>query len=163
MFSLFLSYFFNFSRRWNLTRGLLRDDSGHWREETCVLLCLDVSSIFFTKLLAVILRWKVWVMWERVCGKSPDGELCMCWSQNGSGTHICKETNKGKNEKKEITLLDCTEGTNVSVLLMLKLCLVMQSCTFLSFYCKYVKENMFPGLHSSALVKKETCAMLKSL
>lgn len=36
--------------------SLLRDDSVHWREETCVLLCLDVSSVFFMKLLAVIAR-----------------------------------------------------------------------------------------------------------
>lgn len=34
--------------------GMLRDDGVHWREETYVLLCLDVSSVFFMKLLAVI-------------------------------------------------------------------------------------------------------------
>lgn len=55
------------------------DKSGHCRKEMCILLCLDVSFIFFIKLLAVIAWWKVWVMWARVCDKSQDGE------------HVCAE------------------------------------------------------------------------
>lgn len=51
----FFKVIFYLSRgRWNLAGGLLREDTGHWREETCVLLCLDVSFIFFMELLAVI-------------------------------------------------------------------------------------------------------------
>lgn len=51
-----LSYFFISVEEDGITLGvLLRDDTGHKCEEgTCVLLCLDVSFIFFMKLLAVI-------------------------------------------------------------------------------------------------------------
>lgn len=46
---------FLFSReRWNHAGCLLQDDTGHYREETRVLFCLDVSFIFFMKLVAVI-------------------------------------------------------------------------------------------------------------
>lgn len=55
LFCFFFKVIFYLSRgRWNLAGGLLREDTGHWREETCVLLCLDVSFIFFMELLAVI-------------------------------------------------------------------------------------------------------------
>lgn len=46
---------FLFSReRWNHAGCLLQDDTGHYREETRVLFCLDFSFIFFMKLVAVI-------------------------------------------------------------------------------------------------------------
>lgn len=48
--------------------------------------------------------------------------------------------------------------------LMSKLCNAMESCTFLSFYCKYRRKkklDMLPGLHSSALVKKRNSCHVK--
>lgn len=50
----FLNYFLFSRGRWNHAGCLLRDDTGHYREETCVLLCVDVSFIFFLEPLAVI-------------------------------------------------------------------------------------------------------------
>lgn len=37
-------------------------------------------------------------------------------------------------------LIDCTE-IKLYLYLMSKLCIPMESCTFLSFYCKYVKKR----------------------
>lgn len=47
-----LSYFLFSRRRWNHAGGLLRDETPHYSEETCVLLCLDVSFIFLYETLS---------------------------------------------------------------------------------------------------------------
>ena len=111
----FFYYIFLFRRgRWNHAGALLRDEPGHYRDGTCVLLCLDVSLISFMKLLASDSMVKGVSHVSKGLRKGSRGGICMCWSQNGSWTHICKK-NKTKDElKKHCTLmmLDCTEGSS---------------------------------------------------
>lgn len=77
---------------------------------------------------------------------------CVC--AEAEMDHELISVKKKKKEKKYTNGVRLYRGIKLYLYLMLKLCVAMESCTFLSFYCKYVKkQNMLPGLHSSALVK----------
>lgn len=119
----FYFYFFLFSRgRWkSCWRGVCweretkPDIIVRERErETCVLLCLDVSFIFFTKLLAVIAWWRCESCERGSAIKSQDGE-CVCAEAKMDHELISVKKTKNKIQIKntsKLMMLDCTEGSN---------------------------------------------------